>query len=303
MNLPERDSYIVSGGHEQSRIRALFIGLLPKEGMWTAAEVVRLNLPRKEDTEYRKEHADPLRSISNKNGLREGGDPGPDNVGPDGKLLPGKRPRNRQRCRWVRDNWLSIISDPVYEWLNHLNEEIAKMVVESPPGSRIWCDLDDFELVAEEPEPEQLLTDDTLADALTGEDDILSDALSSPDFEDDAHDEEEENPEIEEIAEQAPRRRRIWVPAASMVAAIVLAFMLWPRPRQDISQAAHDEIEPTQAEIANYIKANMHEELLFQSPRPGKGEWLASWQSDDTHPHMIAEASPPPTLQAGEYDF
>jgi len=83
MELEEREQFTLSGGTKQDRARALFVALLPDDGTcYTAAEVVKYSLGRKEDHDHYVAHYKALDSLARVHGIGDGKIPGPDNVDP-----------------------------------------------------------------------------------------------------------------------------------------------------------------------------------------------------------------------------
>ena len=149
MDLPPRKRFTKVSGFDQSKPRALFIALLPPgQEMHTAAGVVKLTLPGREDQDVYVAHYVPLGTLARRHGLKVGGTPGPDNKDPEtGERLLGKKPGTFQPCKWNRDHWLEMVSDSVYEWLRKLNALIAAITTEHP-NSRFFCDIETWQITS-----------------------------------------------------------------------------------------------------------------------------------------------------------
>ncbi len=173
MHFYEREDYIRMVGRKQDCCRALYIGLLPagEETCYTASEVGRRVLPTRSEEEYDFYTSDSkvLGNLALENGLRKGGEPGPDNLDHKGRLLPGRKRGARQRCKWNRCHWHLLINDAVYEWLQQLNQKIIDITASQPSPTKVFCDLDTFVLsTVMEPERD-VRKDETAENAKTAE--------------------------------------------------------------------------------------------------------------------------------------
>ena len=290
MHLPERETFVLSGGTKQDRARALFIALLPPgEECYTAAEVVKPSLSAKADYDLYVAHYRALDSLARVHGFKDGDHPGPDNVIPGTRQrLPGKKKGTLQPCRWKRASWLRIVSDEIYAWLLELNETITEMTA-AHPGAERWCDLETFAITAEDFEHDRL----EIVAPMTEQAPVVE--TGEPTL-------------IEESPARFHGRRwgRVLLALAGTAAVLIMVFLFWsePEPLTNSPELSYDGI-PNDAELAldydEYIKASLAPAPIISTPRPSVDQWARHWQPDT--PLMLAATQPPSTLLSDEDVF
>lgn len=116
---------ILSGGRTQSKVRALFVFLLPEgETLYTASEVVKHSFPWQDHKEEYEKHYRRLSQLATRNHI-EADDP-----------ATNARSRNR---------WLEAISDNVLKWGFELLDELSSQM-ESNPHATVTIDLETLQL-------------------------------------------------------------------------------------------------------------------------------------------------------------
>ena len=119
VDLKPRESFTLVGGSKQDKTRALLISMLPLDGsMYQAADIAKLGWPGQDQNFERKKNCRALYDLAHEHGLsgKKESYPGPDNLGADGLLLPGKKKGTRQRPKWNAHHWREIISDEIWQW-------------------------------------------------------------------------------------------------------------------------------------------------------------------------------------------